>query len=401
METWESYVPVLLKAAMTQAFKKRGGAHVVPGSSVLVETLKQTMGAVNALDEVTVTKILRETLTMAFSISTVRFGSSVDGALSKTTDEVLNVFLDSITVRAKPNKPLFHAARLRRNLARAVFVELRDDWGGRDWVLKEALAVIAWLGSRSDLDRRTSNRQAGEADLLSSSQSICETISQVLVDPITSSSCTDRPKPVNMFDLGAALLSSPPNRTMLDIVDAHSSLRKRPINFGRVKDLCQKVHSGKEILSGKGTVEKQKRRGKRLMERVASLGLATFNVAPRLIRSGTRRMEIPNNSTGTWRNLAMKLESAIGIANRLTPGQSNRETALRRAADRRVGFSVLTRIAASDLEHAKIAHRRADGNSTFDFDNNNKNLNMKEAAAGRVAMVRRGLSPVFRRARGS
>ena len=98
-------------------------------------------------------------------------------------------------------------------------------------------------------------------------------------------------------------------------------------------------------------------------------------------------MEIPNNASDTWRNLALKLESAIGVANRLSPGQSNRETALRRAADRRGGFDMLKRMAASDLKAAALVHR-ADCNSTFAFDNNNRQLNMKETAMGREAMVR-------------
>ena len=125
---------------------------------------------------------------MASQLSTVRFDSAIDEALSKMTDEALGTFLDSITVRAKSSHPLFHGARLRRNLARGVFLELRGDWGGRDWVVKEALAVIAWLGTRFDSQRRTSDRQDGCNDLLSSSRSICETISHVLVDPIINSS---------------------------------------------------------------------------------------------------------------------------------------------------------------------------------------------------------------------
>ena len=402
-EAWESYVPGELLSIAQQAFAKRGGcletSLPIPSSSVFCTILDgEKNGAVNSLDERVVIKIVMETLTMAFNFSKIRMDKDVDDFLSETTDEILDTFLKSITVRAAPGHPRFEGARLRRKLARAVFLELRDSWSGRDWVCHEAFAVIAWLHKRSDTRHKASYREASEATLLESSRSICETISRVLVDPIVKSTFTDRPKPANMFNLGTALVSHHENRPMLEVIDSHASLCKKPINPGRVKELEERVEKGEEILSGGGSRDEQRRRGARLFERVASLGLAAFNVVPRLVRAGTQRMEIPSNANDSWRNLAMKLESAMAIVNRHSPGQSSTETALRRAADRSIGFSLLTRMAAADLEAAKVLHQ-GDQNSTFDFDNNNRNLNMKEAAMGRLAMVRCCGVPVFRRAR--
>ena len=186
-----------------------------------------------------------------------------------------------------------------------------------------------------------------------------------------------------MFELGVALVAEQKNMPMLQIIDKHASRRKHPLNAERVRLLARLVRSGSTNLTKLNV---------RLQERVARLGLATFNILSRLVGAGNQRLEVPQNAHVQWRNLGLKLESMLNISTKLTPGQSRRDNVLRRAASRQVGFNELHKMALADIERAKI-NFRALGQGVFDFDKSNQNVPQKETAMGRVGMVCHSVVP--------
>ena len=377
-----SYVPPLLNEGLKKAEAKRTVVQerrqAVCESTMQAVLEEESTKALAILDEVSVLEIVMTMMKTAARIAVVRNDQDVGGAFDNLSDEALDRFLDQIKVRAAVGHPVYEAARFRRKLTRAMLVELRDNYQGRHWITQEYHSLLSWMQKRARARYKAEGRRVELTDLLESSTSICDTLSRELVDPILQSTLTCRPKPANMFELGAALVSEDSNLPMLTVVDKHASRRKRPLNPGRIKALAERLLS-------RGGVGLE-RRDQRLVERVAALGLASFNIIPRLVRAGNQRIEVPKNANELWRNLSLKLESMMMICQRYTPGQCATASALRRAASKKTGFAALTSIAVSHLKRVCTLHRN-DWNSTFDFDNSNQGESQKYAAMGRQATV--------------